>query len=74
MLQFEIDAKGQEHPKDVEEVVNYVRAMNYGLERLTNFPLCLRLIREIHTELLDGVRGCDRTPGEFRTSQNWIGP
>jgi Fic family protein len=47
VLQFEIDVKGQENPKDVEEVVNYVRAMNYGLERLREFPLCLRLIREI---------------------------
>ncbi len=73
VLQFEIDVKGQEIPKDVEEVVNYIRAMNYGLERLHEFPLCLRLIREIHAKLVDGVRGGDRTPGEFRTSQNWIG-
>ena len=60
--------------KDVDEVVNYVRAMNRGLERLTSLPLSLRLIREIHEELLKGVRGEHRTPGEFRTSQNWIGP
>jgi Fic family protein len=73
VLQFEIDVKGQEIPKDVEEVVNYIRAMNYGLERLKEIPLCLRLIREIHAELVDGVRGSDRTPGEFRKSQNWIG-
>ncbi|MEH2290054.1 Fic family protein [Nostoc sp.] len=73
VLQFEIDVKGQEIPKDVEEVVNYIRAMNYGLERLKEFPLCLRLIREIHAHLVDGVRGGDRTPGEFRKSQNWIG-
>ncbi|MDM9382476.1 Fic family protein [Chlorogloeopsis sp. ULAP01] len=73
VLQFEIDVKNQEIPKDVEEVVNYIRAMNYGLERLKEFPLCLRLIREIHAHLVDGVRGGDRTPGEFRTSQNWIG-
>ncbi len=73
VLQFEIDVSGQEIPKDVEEVVNYIRAMNYGLERLKSFPLCLRLIREIHSHLVDGVRGGDRTPGEFRTSQNWIG-
>ena len=74
VLQFEIDASGQEHPKDVEEVVNYVRAMNYGLKRLEELPLSLRLIREIHGELLKGVRGAHRTPGEFRRSQNWIGP
>jgi Fic family protein len=73
VLQFEIDVKGQEIPKDVEEVVNYIRAMNYGLERLKQFPLCLRLIREIHSNLVDGVRGGDRTPGEFRKTQNWIG-
>jgi Fic family protein len=74
VLQFEIDEKGRELPKDVEEVVNYVRAMNYGLARLKELPLSLRLIREIHAELLKGVRGAHRTPGEFRRSQNWIGP
>lgn len=74
VLQFEIDAKGEEHPKDVEEVINYVRAMNYGLKRLDELPLSLRLIREIHGELLKGGRGANRTPGEFRRSQNWIGP
>lgn len=74
VLQFEIDEKGQELPKDVEEVVNYVRAMNFGLARLKDLPLSLRLIREIHAELLKGVRGSQRTPGEFRRSQNWIGP
>jgi len=74
LLQFEIDAKGEEHPKDVEEVVNNVRAMNYGLKRLDDLPLSLRLIREIHGKLLEGVRGANRTPGEFRRSQNWIGP
>ncbi len=74
VLQFEIDAKGNDLPKDVEEVVNYVRAMNYGLRRLDELPLSLRLIREIHSELLEGVRGAHRTPGEFRSSQNWIGP
>ena len=62
-----------ELPKDVDEVVNYVNAMNYGLERLETLPLCLRLIREIHARLLRPVRGGDRTPGEFRATQNWIG-
>jgi Fic family protein len=74
VLQFEIDSKGQEFPKDIEEVVNYVGAMNYGLARLKTFPLSLHLIREIHSKLLVEVRGSNRTPGEFRTSQNWIGP
>jgi Fic family protein len=74
VLQFEIDAAGKELPKDVEEVVNYVNAMNYGLERIAQLPLSLRLIREIHEKLMAGVRGSEKTPGEFRRSQNWIGP
>ncbi|MBN1854456.1 MAG: Fic family protein [Pirellulales bacterium] len=74
VLEFEADTPGTERPKDVEEVVNYVAAMNYGLGRLGDLPVCLRLIREIHGKLLSGVRGAERTPGEFRRSQNWIGP
>jgi Fic family protein len=74
VLQFEIHAHTSETPKDVEEVVNYVRAMNFGLERLRDLPLCLRLIKEIHAELMQGVRGENKSPGEFRQSQNWIGP
>ena len=59
---------------DVEEVSNYVAAMNHGLRRLREgFPLSLRLIREIHKVLLSHGRGSDKHPGEFRTSQNWIG-
>ena len=61
-------------PRDVDEVVNYVRAMNYGLERLAELPVSVRLIREIHTELMRGVRGGQLQPGELRRSQNWIGP
>lgn len=61
-------------PQDVNEVVNYVRAMNYGLKRLAELPVSVRLIREIHAELLQDVRGSHLTPGELRTSQNWIGP
>lgn len=61
-------------PNDVEEVLNYVRAMNYGLERLSSLPLSTRLIREIHAELLRSGRGALRSPGEFRNDQNWIGP
>ncbi len=59
---------------DVEEVSNYVAAMNYGLERLeSGFPLSLRLIREIHAVLMRGGRGATKQPGDFRRSQNWIG-
>lgn len=73
VLAFEADAVVSENPQDIEEVVNYVNALNYGLQRLSTLPLSLRLIREIHGLLLSGVRGADRNPGEFRTSQNWIG-
>ena len=61
-------------PRDVNEVANYVRAMNHGLARLTDLPVSVRLIREIHAVLMQGVRGGRLTPGELRTSQNWIGP
>jgi Fic family protein len=56
------------------EVYRYVNAMNYGLDRLEALPLSLRLIKEIHGVLLDSGRGSDKSPGEFRKSQNWIGP
>ncbi|MBM4430369.1 MAG: Fic family protein [Chloroflexi bacterium] len=58
---------------DVREVVNYVRALEYGLQRLQALPVSLRLLRELHERLLQGVRGGQATPGEFRHSQNWIG-
>ncbi len=73
VLAFEADAAFPENPQDIEEVINYINALNYGLERLNTLPLSLRLIREIHSLLLQGVRGANRHPGEFRTSQNWIG-
>ncbi len=59
---------------DVREVANYVRAMNEGVARLHELPLSLRFIRELHRTLLHGMRGEHLTPGEFRRSQNWIGP
>lgn len=59
---------------DVQEVANYVRALELGVEPDRKLPISLRLIRELHRELMTGVRGTHLTPGEFRTSQNWIGP
>jgi Fic family protein len=74
VLVYEAAADHRNLPPDVGEIINYVKAMNYGLERLEELPLSNRLLREIHGELLGGVRGEQMTPGEFRTSQNWIGP
>lgn len=59
---------------DVREVRNYVRALEQGLKRLDKLPISMRLLREMHRELMTGVRGDHLTPGETRTSQNWIGP
>ncbi|MFO7716195.1 Fic family protein [Desulfosarcina sp.] len=73
VLAYEAGPARDKRPQDVEEVVNYVGAMNYGLRALADLPLSLRLIRQIHAELLKGVRGGERTPGEFRRTQNWIG-
>jgi Fic family protein len=70
---LEAEAGGEALGPDVEEVVNYVRAMEQGLELLEELPFSIRLVREMHAILLDGVRGRDRRPGEIRTSQNWIG-
>ena len=74
LLEYESENRPKTPVNDVCEVVNYVRAMNYGLRRIKELPLSLRLIKEIHAELMRGVRGGDKTPGEFRKSQNWIGP
>ena len=71
LLLFE--ATQVEKKRDVKEVQNYVRAMEYGLKRLNELPLSLRFIRELHGVLMEGVRGEHATPGEFRQSQNWIG-
>jgi Uncharacterized conserved protein len=61
-------------PDDVHEVRNYVVALDYGIDRLRSLPMSLRLVRELHQRLMQGVRGDRATPGEFRRSQNWIGP
>jgi Fic family protein len=74
---FDAQIEPSTKPKtsDVDEILNYVNAMNYGLDRLNQeLPLCLRLIRGIHDKLLKGVRGENREPGQFRRDQNYIGP
>lgn len=58
---------------DLQEVQNYINALDYGIQRLKKFPLSLRLLKEIHEHLMSGVRGSHATPGEFRRTQNWIG-
>lgn len=74
LMLFEHNQKPKVSIEDVEEVSNYVKAISYGLERLKDdFPLSLRLLKEIHNILLSGGRGSSKTPGEFRKSQNWIG-
>lgn len=73
LIKYEDVDKSKSKPDDVQEVSNYVKAMDYAVARLKTLPLSLRLIREIHTKLLEGTRGGNKTPGHFRTSQNWIG-
>ena len=74
LLAAEADLLGGERPRDVGEVINYVAAMRHGLSRLADLPVSVRLIKEIHAELMKGARGGKLTPGELRRSQNWIGP
>lgn len=74
LLLFEMDEEPGVPIDDVQEVSNYVAALNYGIKRVEEgFPVCLRLIREIHSILLSKGRVSRRSPGEFRRSQNWIG-
>jgi len=73
LLVYENTPSGTSAFGDVQEVSNYVAALTYGQARLAELPLSLRLIREIHERLMAGTRGSDKQPGEFRTSQNWIG-
>ena len=73
LLVFEVEGQS-EYPVEVAEVINHVSAMNHGLSRLADLPLSLNLICEIHRVLLSGVRGQNREPGQFRRTQNWIGP
>ncbi len=74
LLSVEAKIPDRKRPDDVAEIVNYVAAMNHGLQRLHEIPVSIRLIRELHERLLRGTRGSSLTPGEFRVSQNWIGP
>ncbi|MCK4357472.1 MAG: Fic family protein [Candidatus Cloacimonetes bacterium] len=74
VLEFEANLKPKEDINEVKEVINYIKAMNYGIERIKEFPISLRLIKELHKVLIKGTRGAHRDPGEFRKTQNWIGP
>ena len=74
LLEAEAKILNPHRPRDVYEVLNYVNAMNYGIKRLVELPFSIRLTKEIHARLLEGVRGAECEPGEVRRSQNWIGP
>lgn len=73
VLAAEANLMDPARPHEVNEVINYVDAMNFGLKRLDKLPVSVRLIREIHEKLLTGVRGGERHPGHLRRTQNWIG-
>lgn len=73
LLMFESGAEEELAVDDVGEVLNYVRALEYGLERIKELPLSLRFLRELHAILMEGARGANKAPGEFRRSQNWVG-
>ncbi len=74
VLEAEARILNPTRPRDVGEVLNYIQAVNYGLDRLNTLPVSVRLIREIHAHLLKGVRGEQTRPGELRAVQNWVGP
>jgi Fic family protein len=74
LVRFEVTPSKSAAAADVNEVANYVKALDHGLARLETLPMSLRLLREIHQRLMKDVRGDHATPGEFRRSQNWIGP
>ncbi len=73
LMRFEVKPSIETQTPDLREVLNYVRALEYGLDRLPTLPMSLRLVREIHGQLLRGVRGRQRRPGEFRDVQNAVG-
>ena len=74
VLAHEVEARVTGLPGDIAETVNHVRAMHLGLSLLDELPLSGRLIRKVHEEMMTGVRGQERSPGEFRKTQNWVGP
>jgi len=74
ILRFEANLEPSEDINEIKEVVNYIKAMDYGIDRLKNLPISNKLIKEIHKILISGTRGTFKTPGEFRKTQNWLGP
>jgi len=74
LLAADAGAAVDRSPEDLREVANYVVALDHGIKRLKRLPLSLRLVKEVHAKLMQGIRGGVATPGEFRRSQNWIGP
>ena len=73
LLKREAEILDPDTPHDVSEVINYVKAMNHGLDLLKQLPVSIRLVKEVHSALLTGVRGQEQNPGNLRKSQNWIG-
>ncbi len=73
LLAAEAGAAVDRSPEDLREVGNYVTALEYGIVRLRELPICARMVRELHEKLMEGVRGAQAAPGQFRTTQNWIG-
>lgn len=73
VLRFEANLEPEEDINEVKEVINYIKALNYGIARLSELPISNRLIKEIHKILIQGTRGTSKIPGEFRKIQNWIG-
>jgi len=74
ILRFEANLEPSEDINEIKEVLNYIKAMNYGISRLQDMPMSNRFIKEIHKILIKGTRGAHKTPGEFRKTQNWLGP
>ena len=73
VLRFEANLEPEEDINEVKEVINYIKALNYGIARLSELPISNRLIKEIHEILIQSTRGTSKIPGEFRKIQNWIG-